>query len=201
MQYQTRERLAPFLSDSSRSEQVGCWHSGTRVPSILFLCFQSLSSLIGGNPLGTSALRLAEGEGALRKWSSEDPRKNLYHFCPCPPENSVTWSWLTLRGCWAVSPWCCRSGLAFDIEHAHAEWLTCQILPAYSVLPGTILGRDSGSRVGRQRGVLLLRLIHSGSRVGLLVVFALGGILFKLEPVLSSFFYFPLLRQLSFFFF
>ena len=55
--------------------------------------------------------------------------------------------------------------------------------------------------MGRQRRVLLLRLIHSGSRVGLLVVFALGGILFKLEPVLSSFFYFPLLRQLSFFFF
>ena len=67
------------------------------------------------------------------------------------------------------------------------ESLTCQILPAYSVLPGTILGRDSDSGVGRQKGVLLLWRVHSGSRASLLAVFALGGILFKLEPVLSSF--------------
>lgn len=40
--------------------------------------------------------------------------------------------------------------------------------------------------MGRQKGVLLLWHVHSGSRVSLLVVFALGGILFKLEPVLSS---------------
>ena len=66
------------------------------------------------------------------------------------------------------------------------ESLTCQILPAYSVLPGTILGRDSDSGVGRQKGVLLLWRVHSGSRASLLAVFALGGILFKLEPVLSS---------------
>lgn len=36
-----------------------------------------LSSLVGGNPLGVSALRLAEGEGALRRWSSEDREESV----------------------------------------------------------------------------------------------------------------------------
>lgn len=94
-----RERLTPFWSDSSRSGQVGCWRSGTQVPSILFLCFRSLSSLVGGSPLGTSALRLAEGEEVIRRLQKES-----VSLLPLSPENSVTWSWLTLRGCWAVSP-------------------------------------------------------------------------------------------------
>ena len=54
--------------------------------------------------------------------------------------------------------------------------------------------------MGRQRGVLLLRLAHSGSRVGLLVVFALGGILCKLEPGLSSFFIFHFSGSYLYFF-
>ena len=135
MQCQTRERLTPFLSDSSRSGQVGCWHSGTRVPCLLFLRFWSLSSLVGGNPLGTSALRLAEGEGALRRRSSEDCRKNLYHFCPGPPESSVTWSWLTLRGCRAVSPlmlqkWPCLWHSACSDGVTYLSDTSCLLCPA-----------------------------------------------------------------------
>ena len=182
---------------------LGRWAADTQGPGFLPSCF-SASGLCPHWLVGTHWARLHSG------WLKGRGHSGGGH--PKTPERICITSGLVLwRTQWPdhgshsgvaeqCPRWCCRSGLAFDIEHAQAEWLPCQIVPAYSVLPGTILGRDSGSGVGRQRGVLLLRLVHSGSRVGLLVVFALGGMLFKLDPVLSSFFIFHFSGSYLYFF-
>lgn len=185
----SNQREADSFPEWQLERGLGRWAAGTQGPGVLASCF-SASGLCPHWLVGTHWARLHSGWLKGRGPSGGGHPKTAERIC-------ITSALVLRRAPWRdrgshsgvaeqCPRWCCSSGRAFDIARAQTESLTCQILPAYSVLPGTVLGRDSDSGVGRQKGVLLLWHVHSGSRASLLVVFALGGILFKLEPVLSS---------------
>lgn len=73
-----QERLTPFLSDSLVWAGGLLTLQGPGSFHILFLCFRSLSSLVGGNPLGTSALQAGrKGEGTQEVTIRRTPEKSI----------------------------------------------------------------------------------------------------------------------------